>query len=149
MLEWSQQLSSNNEDEQDHDVGIFYPLFGTAADLAGLYFMNQFHSALFSNCPNCCPKCVRVCVCAFYVALCYVNPPLRRSLAEPWAKISFAFSRNILHVLSHRFGKFHTRVYSPHFYPLGQLPFLLFLPPKCNLFPSQLIAFHTVNLPHI
>lgn len=119
---------------------IFYPFFGTEADLAGLSFMNPFHSALFNKCTNCCPNCVYIYICDSMV-LRYVNFPLRRSVANPWAKISFAFSRNILHSLSHRFGNFAYKLTSPLFSPLACCPFLLCFPPKSILLPSQQIAF--------
>lgn len=111
---------------------VFYSVFETAADLAGLSFMNQFHSALFNKCTNRC-RSVYICICG-NTALCRMSFLLCRSLANPWAKISFAFPRNNLHSLSNRFREFHIQVYSSFFLSSSIHSFLLFLPHKSIIF---------------
>lgn len=74
--------------------------------------------------------CVYIYICDS-TGLCYMNFPLRRSMANPWAKILFAFARNILHSLSHIQDAF-----SPFFF-FSLLPLSSLLSPQKHSSPSS------------
>lgn len=92
----------------------------------------------------------KVCVCVYIytylsicygMVLCYMDFPLCRSMANPWVKILFALSMNILYSLTHRFGKFCIQVDFAPLFPFSLLSLSSLLSPKSILLPPQQITF--------